>query len=254
MTDNVINPRRIDKDLPIPYYYQIVQVLKESIMDIEDANREEEIALPTEAELGDLFSVNRGTIRHALQVLEREGLIYRKKGRGTFVHRRRVEVDLSTLSSTTEDMKTRGWEPSTEMLEIKKVHPRSHISNLLNIQEEEYAWEIFRRRFANGEPISLQRAFFPYSLFPDIDQKDLVKRSLFDIWEKDYNLHAFRAEQTIRTRTATDIEAELLEMGGCDPLFEITRITFDIHGTPFEYLISVWRGDRYDFFVRLSTH
>jgi len=253
MNDTVINPRRIDKDLPVPYYYQIVQVLKESIMDIDDADREEEIALPTEVELGELFSVNRGTIRHALQVLEREGLIYRKKGRGTFVHRRRVEVDLSTLNSTTEDMKSRGWKPGTEVLEINKIHPSSHISNTLHMKEEEYAWEIFRRRFANGEPVSLQRAFLPCSLFPDIDQKDLVTRSFFDIWENDYNLHAFRAEQTIRTRTAADEEAELLEMGGCDPLFEITRVTFDIHAKPFEYLVSVWRGDRYDFFVRLST-
>ena len=127
MTESIINPRRINKDLPVPYYYQIVQVLRESIADIEDKESYDEIQLPSEAELCELFSVNRGTIRHALDMLEHEGLIYREKGRGAFVRRRRVEVDLSYLCSTTDDLKNRGWEPGTEVLSINQVSPRSHI-------------------------------------------------------------------------------------------------------------------------------
>ena len=252
MTEITISPRRINKDLPVPYYYQIVQLLRESIADIENSDNQK-IALPSEVELCDLFSVNRGTIRHALQVLEREGLIYREKGRGTFVRRRRVEVDLSYLCSTTEDMKNRGWKPSTEVLSITQVKPRSHIKTSLRLGEGEKVWEVFRRRFANKEPISLQRAFFPVDLLPDFYQKDLINRSFFDIWENDYGIYAREGEQTIRTRNATQEEAELLSIEECNPLFEITRVTYDINGTPFEYLISVWRGDRYDFFVRLST-
>ena len=252
MPEIILNPRRINKDLPVPYYYQIVQLLKESIADIENSDSQE-ITFPPEVELCSIFSVNRGTIRHALQVLEREGLIYREKGRGTFVRRRRVEVDLSYLCSTTEDMKSRGWEPSTEVLSITQVKPRSHIKNSLRLMDGEKVWEIFRRRYANNESISLQRAFFPVDLLPDFDQKDLVNRSFFDIWEKDYGIYAREGEQTIRTRTATQDEAELLSMEEYDPIFEITRVTYDTNGAPFEYLISVWRGDRYDFFVQLST-
>ncbi len=252
MAEITINPRRINKDLPVPYYYQIVQLLRESIADIENSDNQK-IALPSEVELCSLFSVNRGTIRHALQVLEREGLIYREKGRGTFVRRRRVEVDLSYLCSTTEDMKNRGWEPSTEVLSITQVKPRSHIKTSLRLRGGEKVWEVFRRRYANNEPISLQRAFFPVNLLPDFYQKDLVNRSFFDIWKNDYGIYAREGEQTIRTRNATQEEAELLSIEECNPLFEITRVTYDINGTPFEYLISVWRGDRYDFFVRLST-
>ena len=66
MTESQINPKRINKDLPVPYYYQIVQALRESIADLEEPDVNEKIALPSEPELSDLFSVNRGTIRHAL--------------------------------------------------------------------------------------------------------------------------------------------------------------------------------------------
>jgi GntR family transcriptional regulator len=252
MAETYINPKRINKDLPVPYYYQIVQVLRESIADLKEPDVNEKIALPSEPELSNFFSVNRGTIRHALQVLEREGLIYREKGKGTFVRRRRVEMDLSYLCSTTEDMKSRGWEPDTEVISVDKVIPRMHIRASLNLQESDKVWEIFRSRSANGEPISLQRAFFPVVLMPDLDEKNLSS-SFYNIWKNSYNIVPHEGEQTIRTRPATEEEASLLVIDEHDPIFEITRTTFDINGTPFEYLISIWRGDRYDFFVRLSS-
>jgi len=252
MAETYINPKRINKDLPVPYYYQIVQVLRESIADLKEPDVNEKIALPSEPELSDFFSVNRGTIRHALQVLEREGLIYREKGKGTFVRRRRVEMDLSYLCSTTEDMKSRGWEPDTEVISVDKVIPRKHIRASLNLQENDKVWEIFRSRSANGEPISLQRAFFPVVLMPDLDEKNLSS-SFYKIWKNSYNILPHEGEQTIRTRPATEEETSLLAIDEYGPIFEITRTTFDINGTPFEYLISIWRGDRYDFFVRLSS-
>ena len=78
MNEAYIRPKKINKELPIPYYYQIVQTLRESIGDLGEPDRNKKIALPSESELSDLFSVNRGTIRHALQVLEHEGLIYKE--------------------------------------------------------------------------------------------------------------------------------------------------------------------------------
>lgn len=247
-----IKPSRINKDSPIPYYYQIVQALRESIADLEEPEVNEKISLPSEPELSELFSVNRGTIRHALQVLEREGLIYREKGKGTFIRRRRVEMDLSYLCSTTEDMKNRGWEPGTTVLNVARVVPREHIRESLKLSEGEKVWEIFRSRSANGEPISLQRVFFPELLMPNMDEQNL-QGSFYDMWQQEFSIKPHEGEQTIRTRAATDEEAALLQIDNASPIFEITRLTYDVNGTPFEYLISVWRGDRYDFFVRLSA-
>jgi GntR family transcriptional regulator len=246
-----IKPTRIRKEDPVPYYYQIVEALRESILDTDEPEVNEKMALPSEPELSEIFSVNRGTVRHALQVLEREGLIFREKGKGTFVRRRRVEMDLSYLCSTTEDMRNRGWEPATQVLDISLVLPRDHIRESLQLDEDEKVWEIYRSRTANGEPISLQRVFFPHRLFPKLDQKD-VHGSFYEMWLEEYDIEPFDGEQTIRTRLATKEEAALLQIGRNSPIFEITRITYDANGSPFEYLISIWRGDRYDFYVRLS--
>jgi len=247
-----IKPTRIRKEDPVPYYYQIVEALREAIADIDEPEVNEKIALPSEPELSEIFSVNRGTVRHALQVLEREGLIFKEKGRGTFVRRRRVEMDLSYLCSTTEDMRNRGWEPGTQLLDVSLVLPREHIRESLQLDENEKVWEIYRSRTANGEPISLQRVFFPHRLLPDLDQKNM-SGSFYEMWLKEYHIVPFDGEQTIRTRLATAKEADLLQIGKYSPIFEITRVTYDVNGSPFEYLISVWRGDRYDFYVRLSA-
>jgi GntR family transcriptional regulator len=168
------------------------------------------------------------------------------------VRRRRVELDLSYLCSTTDDLKSRGWEPGTEVLSIKMVTPRSHICNSLRLAEDEKVWEVYRRRLANNEPISLQRAFFPVRLMPDLIKLDLT-RSFYEVWQNSYQIQPRDANQTIRTRTATSEEAELLSISDNTPIFEITRVTFDMNNHPFEYLLSVWRGDRYDFCMHLTS-
>ena len=133
---NFLESNHINKDLPVPLYYQIAGVLREIIQATEGSSQgESEIPMPTEAELSEYFKVHRGTLRHALDILVREGLIYRERGRGTFLRRRRVKQDLSTLLSTTEDLERRGWNPSTRVLKISKISPHPHTQNVLELDK-----------------------------------------------------------------------------------------------------------------------
>lgn len=246
-----IPSRKIIRDLPIPYYYQIVQILRELIQDIQAAGEDGEAPFPSEMELAEYFQVNRGTVRHALQILEREGLIYRAKGRGTFLQRRRVELDLSRLCSTTEDLKARGWSPASRLLGVSQFTPGLHIQRWLQLREEDTVWQVYRLRLANGEPISLEWSHIPTQVTPGLDEKDL-SGSLYYLLKNEYGFAMKTAEQTIRTRNATPEEAGLLEIPAGGAVFEITRVSYDQAARPVEYLDSLWRGDRYDFHVRLQ--
>lgn len=240
---------RLNKNLPVPYYYQIVQILREAIAGQEFS--QQEISLPSENELCNLFQVNRGTIRHALSLLENEGLIYREKGRGTFLKRRRIELDPTTLCSTSEDLRRRGWVPGAQLLDLQVIIPQPYIQRILGLASDETVWEIYRLRMANSEPISLQWSYIPSRLAPNLSSKDL-SASLFSILRNDYGLHLDMADQVIRTRQTTVEEAALLDIHEHVPVFEITRQTFDQNQSPVEYLISLWRGDRYDLRVQLK--
>jgi GntR family transcriptional regulator len=247
---NSIPTRKINRALPIPYYYQIVQILREAIQDRQAAPEQGETLFPSETELVDFFQVNRGTIRHALETLEREGLIYREKGRGTFLQRRRVELDLTRLCSTTEDLKARGWSPASRLLNVSEITPGLHIQRYLHLRQGETVWQIYRLRMANDEPISLQWSYITKKLAPDLNKQDLTG-SLYYLLKNEYGIEMNTADQTIRARRATPEEARMLETAENEAVFEISRVTYDQENRPVEHLDSLWRGDRYDFHVRL---
>ncbi|MCP4166423.1 MAG: GntR family transcriptional regulator [Chloroflexi bacterium] len=245
---------RINKDLPIPYYYQIAQDLREMIEDIgvDPDSEQREIALPSEIELSTAYQVTRGTVRHALELLEREGLIYREKGRGTFLSRRRVQLDLRRLCSTTEDMKARGWKTSTQVLSVTSLLPSIHMQQQLRIADGDMVWEVNRLRLADGEPLSLQWAYLPCRRTPKLDQLDLTG-SLYYALKDQYNIELRTANQVIRARVVSEEEADLLQSIVGDPVFVLHRTSFDQNGQPVEYLNSLWRADRYDLEVQLTN-
>jgi DNA-binding LacI/PurR family transcriptional regulator len=64
----------------VPYYEQVANVLRTNIVGGDDRKA---VRLPSERELCDIHRVSRITIRKALELLEREGLVQRTRGRGT---------------------------------------------------------------------------------------------------------------------------------------------------------------------------
>jgi len=251
----VIRRARIDRDSPLPYYYQIAQVLREAIEDVgadEAAQQQEEVALPSEPTLSELFGVTRGTVRHALAILQREGLLYREKGRGTFIKRRRVELDLTHLCSITEHMRSREWEPTYRVLRVQQLLPRPKVQQGLHLEPDVPVWEIRRLRLASREPVSFEWSYIPVRLAEGLDRQDLTQ-SLYDILKDRYGLELKTADQTIRTRLADAEEAQLLGVEAGAPIFVITGTISDSHGLPVEHSRSLWRGDRYDLQVRLVS-
>jgi GntR family transcriptional regulator len=247
LLDALPAPARILRSTPLPFYYQIAQALREMIEAPGGAAGAR--PFPSEAELCTAFQVTRGTVRHALQVLEREGLIYRRQGRGTFVARRRLAFDLTRLYSITDDLLARGWQPGTRLLGLQALVAPPDIQRVLKLPRRARVWELYRVRLADGEPVSLVRSYLPEQLTPGLDQHDLTG-SVNRVLEQGYGLRLHTADQIVRTRGATAEEAALLDVPEGEPVFVITGVAYDHNEVPLEYLDSIWRGDRYDLQVR----
>src|SRR5918994_4275137 len=98
--------RRIDHDSPVPFYYQLKQILAEAI---EVGRYEPGDKLPSEHDLCQAFNVSRTVVRQALNELEMEGLLRRRKGRGSFVLPKKVSENLfQNLTGLYEDVAARG--------------------------------------------------------------------------------------------------------------------------------------------------
>jgi GntR family transcriptional regulator len=239
----------IDKASSTPYYDQLAEILRREIS--EKQAEGEPFQLPSENELAEQHGLSRATVRHALDKLEHEGWIYRQKGVGSFAVVRRVEQELTRLDSTTEAMRQRGWRLDTRVLHIRQVIATHHIERALELKPGEMVYELCRLRIVDDLPLSLQTAYLPAALCPRLEENDLTA-SLYRLLESRYGLRLWTGQETLRARKATAPEAHILNIGEGIPVMYTERITYAASGSPVEYLEAIWRGDRYDFKVRLS--
>ncbi len=239
----------IDKSSPIPYYLQLAEILRREIGERE--SRHQVYQLPSENELSARHGITRTTVRRALDVLEREGWIYREKGKGSFAAVRRVEHELTKLVSTTEDMRERGWSLTTRLISLEQIAAPPPIARALELPEGALCYRLCRLRLVDGVPISLQTPYLPVALCPRLEENDLTA-SLYRLLESRYGLRLWTGHETLRARCALPHEQKLLEVPRCVPVMYMERVTYAVTGEPVEYLEAVWRGDRYDFKVTLS--
>ncbi len=239
----------IDKTSSTPYYLQLSEILQQEISKRQSPR--EIFQLPSENELAAQHGITRATVRRALDVLERDGLIYREKGRGSFAAVRRVEHELTRLVSTTEDMRKRGRALTTWLVSVEKAPAPRRVAASLELSEGALCYKLCRLRIVDGEPISIQIPYLPATLCPDLEQNDLT-RSLYRLLETRYGLRLWTGHETLRARFALPQEEELLEVSEGTPVMYMERVTYAVTGQAVEYLEAVWRGDRYDFKVSLS--
>jgi GntR family transcriptional regulator len=195
--------------------------------------------------------ITRATVRRALDVLERDGWIYRQKGVGSFAATRRVEHELTQLVSTTEDMRERGWLLTTKLVSIDHVPASTKVATALEIPRGTQCYKLCRVREVDGEPISVQTPYLPLALCPDLEDHDLT-RSLYRLLETRYGLRLWTGREILRARCALPHEKDLLGLASCTAVMAMERTTYAANGQAVEYLEAVWRGDRYDFKVSLT--
>jgi GntR family transcriptional regulator len=239
----------VDKSSAIPYYAQLAELLRLEIADRQAGG--ELYQLPSENELSERHGLSRATVRHALDELERAGIIYRQKGVGAFAPVRRIEQDLTRLVSTTEEMQQRGVALRTRVLSVTEIPAPPHVAIPLELTVSSPVVELRRLREVDGSPVSLQTAYLPAAFCPRLAENDLTA-SLYRLLESRYGLRLWSGRETLRARGATPREAALLQIGVGAPVMFAERITFAATGTPVEYLEAVWRGDRHDFTVSLA--
>jgi GntR family transcriptional regulator len=239
----------IDKTSSIPYYLQLADILRQEIA--ERQSSAQVYQLPSENDLATLHAITRTTVRHALDVLQRDGWIYREKGKGSFAAIRRVEHELTQLVSTTEDMHERGWSLTTRVISLEQIQAPKKIAHALELPEGDPCHKLCRLRIVEDDPISLQDSYLPVALCPGLKDHDLHS-SLYRLLESRYGLRLWTGKEILRARCTLPYEQELLEVPRCTPVMYMERVTYAVTGEPVEYLEAVWRGDRYDFRVSLT--
>ena len=233
----------LDRNSFKPIYYQ----LSENLRAIIDGGLSPGDQIPSENALIAQFSVSRNTVRLAIDTLIRDGLVCRVKGKGTFVAPERMRYGLLRLASFSEEMRRRGLQPGSRLLNLTQTPPPVKIASRLQLSPGAPTFVIERLRLANGEPLALHTTYVPQALCPRLAEADLAIGSLYHILEDEYGLRIGHAEQVLKPTVATEYEASMLEVAPGSPLQLVEGTTYLENGAPFEYAKLLYRGDRYEF-------
>lgn len=239
----------VDKSNPVPLYYQLKLELRERI---ERGEWKPGDRLPSEWELCRLYQLSRMTVRQALLELVNEGWLRRERGRGTFVSKPKIRKPLARLTSFTEDMRARGKRPSSRVLRLEIITAPVRIAEALRIPMGHSVVLIERVRLADGEPMGIECCYLSFEGCEAILQEDL-HGSLYELLTREYGQIPMRAEEQLEAALCPPREAKLLNIPRGAPVLRIKRVTFNQDDHPIEYVESVYRGDRYVFYVELRA-
>lgn len=233
----------------VPLYTQIREVLRAQILDGTYLPHQQ---MPSEGDMISLFDVSRITVRQALSDLQNEGLIFRIHGKGTFVSKPKAFQDLGRLQGFGEAMRRMGYETYSKVLSIKTVKADPQVAERLQLPKQAKVTELKRLRFLNREPISLDVTYLPCSIGARLAKEDLATRDIFVILENDYGMSLGHADMQIGSTLADEILAGQLRVEEGSPVLVIERITNTADGLPIDYEHLYFRGDAFQYKVRVD--
>ncbi len=240
---------RLKRNYPLPLYIQLKEALR---ADIHAQRFQPHQQLPSERELCARFRVSRMTVRQALIDLMREGLIFSRAGKGTFVSAPKIDQQLKTLTGFSQEMQMRGKQASSRVLEATVQPAGPEIAAALHIDPASQVVLLSRVRLSDGIPLAIEIVHLPHAYCPNLLRHDFAVESLYEVLERDYGHRFIRAEQTIEAALAGPREIALLELAPPAPVLVMRRSTFTDKDILIEYVHSFSRGDRFKFHVTLS--
>lgn len=231
----------INRDIPVPLYYQISQLIRQQILSGALKPGEQ---IPTEKELQEKYNVSRSTIRNAIAELIYDGLLERRSTKGTFVARTKLEETIFGFGSFTNEIFKRNMVPESRILDFRIIRTSSTVAQHLNIEPGgRVAW-LERMRIVDGEPVAVENWYAPARYLPGIDRsyfKETGKeQSTYYMLQERFNIYLYKAIDTMSAVALEARDAELLHMEPGMPAMLRTRISYAAGEAPMLYASGVY--------------
>ncbi len=229
----------------IPLRHQIQQVLRSSI---EGGDIAPDERLPTELALVQRFGVSRATIRAALAALERDGLIRRRQGSGTFVRPAasprgaKVEITHPLL----------GYEAEVRLVKAETIAAPGHVVEFLGVPRGNPVMRFVRVEMVGRRPLAVVVNYLEPALGRRINVRALRRYPILELLRERLHIQLGQMRQTIEARLPDDEVASLLEITLTQPVLLLRLQVADRAGRPVEISETFYRADRCRYEADLS--
>lgn len=247
-----MKPPKIPKGSPSPLYMKILDYL---CGEIEKGSLRAGDGLPSERTLTERLRVSRGTVRQALLEGVRRGFFETVNGRGTFVTPKAIYAGLAKVTPFPEAVRKMGGTPAMRFLSSSHATADPIASRALGLEPGEPVTVLCLMALSDGEPMSRIEATIPTRWGVEVARmaRSLGEGgegfSLYSLYEE-LGLRPVVADQTLEVSQADQRLAKLLGIAPGSGIFLVTSVASDESGRPIELRRTVYRGDRYRFFVR----
>lgn len=228
-------------------YLQVRDMLVEKI---ESGELSPGDALPGERTLAEMLDVSRVTIRKCIGNMVEEGYLIRSRGRETVVANRKVSHHLGTLLGVAEELSDTSSIIKVNVLDKGYQKITSEIRKHLKLEDNSDVYAFSRLIIKDNLPLVVNYSYVSYDIGKMVETLDLESDKVFQYLEHcGYNVSY--AEQVITAGVCNKKEAELLQYKVRQPVIVIKRTTFLENGYPILYEKSTYRGDEYQFSIKL---
>ncbi len=240
----------IRKSSALPYYAQLAAILRDAIV---EGILPPGAGLPSEAALGDAYSLSRTAVRQALGELAAEGLVRKEKGRGTFVRGpRRADLVVQEMRGFYDELTERGHTVETEVLSCTIAPSTADEATLLHASTGTEVVRIERLRYADDAPICVTQTVLVAGRFPGLGERDLRTVSLYRVLRDDYGVTVRGGHRMIEAVAADRPLSRHLGVRAGSPLLKLSSINNDQDQQPFELFTAWYRADRTTFQITVT--
>jgi GntR family transcriptional regulator len=229
----------------VPAYKRIQGVI---LKRIETGQLKSGDPVDSERELARIHGVSLMTARHALAVLEREGMVERRRGAGTFVAP--PKIHFNKLMSFSEQMAGRSLSACSKVLSVSLIDNEQEIAARLALPARSRLIKIERLRLGGEESFALETCYLSGDEFGALVHAPLERGSLFSTLERDYGVRLAHADEEIDATIADPQTARLMEIPRGVPLLRIRQVIYSTKGKATVYVLGLYRSDRHTLLIR----
>jgi GntR family transcriptional regulator len=226
-----------------PLYLQLARFLAEAVRSGQYESHE---ALPSERALSESLGLSRVTTRKAIDQLTLQGLIVRRRGSGNYIAPR-VEQALSRLTSFSEDLRARGYSPSSRWLSRNITAASDEEREVLRLPRGAKVARLKRLRIANGTVMALEECVLPSSVLP---RPTAIEGSLYEYLDAKGSAPV-RATERIQAINAPAQLARHLRLPAGHAVLFIQRVSYLASGQPLEVTCAYCRSDYFNLVAEM---
>jgi len=237
----------VDKNSSTPLYQQIQTTLLDAIRSGEFSPGSQ---ILSELEIADKYQVSRMTARKAIDTLVSKGVLYRQRGKGTYVAENVVSYGLSSMLSFSQTLKAQGFNVETRVL-MKEILPAPFdVAARLQIDSTAPMIVIRRLRHIEGIPCAIHASYFDHRMFAALMERDLNTESLLDVAQTITGVRVAYSNDAVMADLAIGEEAKLLNIPQNSPVLRVEGVAYSEHGQPTRFIRAVYRGDMFRLMVK----